>query len=249
MADKRNSYRSVKLFHVCLEHWSFDARLMFDGASFFSCFDVFLVVGLMVFWIVWSSWSGHLHLSLQLLAGLVRQAFQPRWIPFCGGTRGDPWGPQNQWLGEWENPWFNRYPSFCSLQSAQESAEMLLDLLLQSLLLLQQCRILRLQLVHLERSRPNQPPKSQGKIYTQANAEKKMINPFLMVPNCPCFFFKLSWVFLPVAPHWQNHLLEAVLWASRRTSSTTQPGRSQVGNPSWESKQTQWPNPSVFIKS
>jgi hypothetical protein len=54
---------------------------------------------------------------------------------------------------------------------------------------------------------------------------------------------------LPVAPHWQNHLLEAVLWASRRTSSTTQPGRSQVGNPSWESKQTQWPNPSVFIKS
>jgi len=102
---------------------------------------------------------------------------------------------------------------FVASNSAQESAEMLLDLLLQSLLLLQQCRILRLQLVNLGRSRPNQPPKSQGKIYiyTQANAEKKMINPFLMVPNCPCFFLKLSWVFLPVAPHWQNHLLEAVL--------------------------------------
>lgn len=47
MADKRNSYRSVKLFHVCLEHWSFDARLVFDGASFF------LVV---LFWCLFGCW-------------------------------------------------------------------------------------------------------------------------------------------------------------------------------------------------
>lgn len=249
MADKRNSHRSVKLFHVCLEHWSFDARLMFDGAS---------CLVLMSFWLlVWWSFGGLVVMvrapSLELAASCWTRppSVSASVDPIFWGDQGGPMTPKSVAWWSMGKPMVWGTHHFVASNSAQESAEMLLDLLLQSLLLLQQCRILRLQLVNLGRSRPNQPPKSQGKIYiyTQANAEKKMINPFLMVPNCPCFFLKLSWVFLPVAPHWQNHLLEAVLWASRRTSSTTQPGRSQVGNPSWESKQTQWPNPSVFIKS
>ena len=114
MADKRNSHRSVKLFHVCLEHWSFDARLMFDGAS---------CLVLMSFWLLvwWSFWwfgrygQGTFTWACSFLLDSSAKRFSLSGSHFLGGPGGthDPKisglviNGKTHGLG---------HPSFCSLQ-------------------------------------------------------------------------------------------------------------------------------------
>ena len=54
-------------------------------------------------------------------------------------------------------------------------------------------------------------PRENIYIYIHRQMLKKNDQPIFNGSQLSMLFLKLSWVFLPVAPHWQNHLLEAVL--------------------------------------